>query len=72
MSRYLKWNLDRCLFAMGREVSERFADDESGATAIEYALLVALLGVSIATTLVTIGNPVRFAFEIVFNALSAI
>jgi pilus assembly protein Flp/PilA len=49
-----------------------YLKDTSGATAVEYGLLVALLGLAIATTLTTVGNPVRLAFEMVWGGLQSI
>lgn len=34
----------------------KFVDDETGASAIEYGLIVALIGVGLITGLATIGN----------------
>ena len=41
---------------------KRFAKDESGATAIEYGLIAALVAVVIITTLTTLGNNLKNVF----------
>ena len=40
----------------------RFAKDESGATAIEYGLIVALIAVVIITAVTTLGTKLNTAF----------
>lgn len=40
----------------------RFLNDESGATAIEYGLIVALIAVVIATIVTTLGGNLRTTF----------
>jgi pilus assembly protein Flp/PilA len=40
----------------------RFVKDESGATAIEYGLIVALIAVVIITAVTTLGNHLNNAF----------
>ena len=46
----------------------RFADDESGATAIEYGLIAALIAVVIITAVTTVGTNLRTTFNKVGNA----
>jgi pilus assembly protein Flp/PilA len=41
----------------------RFLKDESGATAIEYGLIAALIGVGIITAATTLGGEIRMTFE---------
>jgi pilus assembly protein Flp/PilA len=41
----------------------RFLKDESGATAIEYGLIVALIAVVIATIVTTLGTNLRTTFD---------
>ena len=41
----------------------RFAKDESGATAIEYGLIVALIAVVIITAVTTLGTKLSAAFD---------
>jgi pilus assembly protein Flp/PilA len=40
----------------------RFAKDESGATAIEYGLIVALIAVVIITAVTTVGTNMKTSF----------
>jgi pilus assembly protein Flp/PilA len=47
----------------------RFAKDESGATAIEYGLIVALIAVVIIGTITTIGTSLKTKFTSVSDAL---
>ena len=47
----------------------RFAKDESGATAIEYGLIVALIAVVIITAVTTLGTKLNAAFTSVGNKL---
>lgn len=50
---------------------KRFAKDESGATAIEYGLIAALIAVVIITVLGTIGTKLNTAFTSVSNGLGS-
>lgn len=47
----------------------RFADDESGATAIEYGLIAALIAVAIIAALNTLGGSLNTTFGSVSTAL---
>ncbi|NRG16137.1 Flp family type IVb pilin [Rhizobiales bacterium] len=47
----------------------RFAKDESGATAIEYGLIAALISVVIVTVLGTVGTNLTGTFTTVGDAL---
>ena len=47
----------------------RFVKDESGATAIEYGLIAALISVVIVTALTTIGANLTTKFDAVGTAL---
>lgn len=49
---------------------KRFARDESGATAIEYGLIAALISVVIITVLTTIGTNLSARFQEVATALA--
>jgi pilus assembly protein Flp/PilA len=49
---------------------ERFLKDESGATAIDYGLIAALIAVVIVTAVTTIGTRLNTKFTAVGNALS--
>ncbi len=48
----------------------RFVKDESGATAIEYGLIAALISVGVIAALQTIGGNLKTAFEKVGTALT--
>ena len=54
-----------------RNFINRFAKDESGATAIEYGLIAALISVVIIAALVSIGPKVQKMFEKVDSELTA-
>ncbi len=47
----------------------RFFKDESGATAIEYGLIAALIAVVLVTTLTAVGTRLNTSFTKVENAL---
>jgi pilus assembly protein Flp/PilA len=49
----------------------RFAKNQSGATAIEYGLIVALIAVVIITAVTTIGTNLNTAFTSVGSATAA-
>ena len=49
----------------------RFAKNESGATAIEYGLIVALIAVVIFTAVTTIGTNLKTAFTSIGTATQA-
>jgi pilus assembly protein Flp/PilA len=49
----------------------RFVKDESGATAIEYGLIVALIAVVIITAVTTIGTNLNTAFTKIGTATGA-
>ena len=48
---------------------KRFINDESGATAIEYGLIAALIAVVIIGTVTTLGTRIDGAFQTIQNAL---
>jgi pilus assembly protein Flp/PilA len=48
----------------------RFLKDESGATAIEYGLIAALIGVVIITAVTAVGTEVKGTFEDVQTGLA--
>ena len=50
-------------------VVSRFLKDESGATAIEYGLIAALISVVIITVLTTIGTNLTAKFQTIATAL---
>jgi pilus assembly protein Flp/PilA len=49
----------------------RFVKDESGATAIEYGLIVALIAVVIITAVTTIGKNLSTAFNTIATSTAA-
>jgi pilus assembly protein Flp/PilA len=49
----------------------RFLNDESGATAIEYGLIVALIAVVIATIVTTLGGSLKATFTKTNTAVTA-
>jgi pilus assembly protein Flp/PilA len=50
---------------------KRFANDATGATAIEYGLIAALVSVVIITVLTTVGTNLNKTFSKVSSALSS-
>ncbi len=50
----------------------RFAKDESGATAIEYGLIAALIGVALITVLTTMGTDLKNTFTKVSTGLKSV
>ena len=53
-----------------RNLLNRFAKDESGATAIEYGLIAALIAVVIIAALTAIGGSLKTKFEAVDAGLT--
>ncbi len=49
----------------------RFFKDESGATMVEYAVLVALITVAVVTIIFTLGGQINSAFQTVSTCLTA-
>ena len=54
-----------------KNLISKFANDESGATAIEYGLIAALIAVVIIGTVSTLGGQLNDAFTSVSNELPA-
>ena len=50
---------------------QSFLGDESGATAIEYGLIAALVSVAAITALTLMGNALKNIFNVVKNALES-
>jgi pilus assembly protein Flp/PilA len=50
----------------------RFVQDDSGATAIEYGLIAALVSVAIIVALGTLGNNLNTTFSTVANELNGV
>lgn len=54
-----------------KKLFARFAKCESGATAIEYGLIAALIGVTIITVVTNAGTEIRAIFEEIETGLAA-
>jgi pilus assembly protein Flp/PilA len=54
-----------------KSILSRFTHDESGATAIEYGLIAALISVVIITVLTAVGTKLNATFTSVSNALGS-
>jgi pilus assembly protein Flp/PilA len=52
-----------------RKLVQRFARDESGATAIEYGLIAALISVVIITAITSVGTKLTTTFNTVATSL---
>ena len=50
-------------------IGKRFLEDDSGATAIEYGLIVALIAVVIVTAVTTLGSKLNNSFQTVGAAI---
>ena len=53
------------------EMIKQFFNDESGATMVEYAILVALISVVAIAIIVIVGGQVQSAFQAVSDQLTA-
>ena len=53
------------------EMLKRFFQDEAGATAVEYGLLVALIAVVIITAVTTLGTNISAKFNSVASSISS-
>ncbi len=53
------------------EGMKNFFKDESGATAVEYGLMVALIAAVIVTIVTTLGQKVNTAFTTVSNSMAS-
>lgn len=51
---------------------QRFVKDESGATAIEYGLIAAIVAVALITVLGTMGGTLQNAFDAVSDGLAGV
>lgn len=54
-----------------KAMMQRFMRDESGATMVEYAVLVALIAVAVIATVVLLGERIDAAFQSVITELDA-
>lgn len=52
--------------------AKRFINDERGATAVEYGMIVALIAAVVVTIVSTLGNQIKAAFTAISNALPAV
>ena len=50
---------------------KRFIHEEEGVTAIEYALIAALIAVVIIGTLTTLGSAISAKFQVIANAITS-
>lgn len=57
---------------VGDKIMLKVLKDDSGATAIEYGLIAALVSVAAIAALTTMGSSLRAMFETVSNALSGV
>lgn len=53
------------------KIFSRFIKDESGATAIEYGLIAALIGVALITGATTLGNKLNNTFSTIATKINA-
>lgn len=59
-------------FALFRSTLARFAGDQGGATAIEYGLMTALIGIAILATVFSMGKGINTTlYGAIVNALSS-
>lgn len=54
-----------------KQLIQKFLKDESGATMVEYAILVALISIAAVVIIGVIGGQINTAFQNVSNALPA-
>ncbi len=54
-----------------QQLIQKFLKDESGATMVEYAILVALISVAAIVIIVAVGSQVKSAFNAVNTQLSS-
>ncbi len=57
------------LIELAAEFVEARRNDETGATAVEYGLLVALIAAVIVTTVAALGGEIQNAFQTVVTAI---
>jgi pilus assembly protein Flp/PilA len=49
----------------------KFYNDESGATMVEYAIMVALIAIAVAATVILVGNEMNTMFSQVVQCLAS-
>lgn len=54
-----------------KSLMKKFLNDESGATMVEYAILVALISIAAITTIIMVGDKVDDAFDRVQTELAS-
>lgn len=54
-----------------KSLMKKFLNDESGATMVEYAILVALISIAAIATIILVGQRVDDAFEAVRSELAS-
>jgi pilus assembly protein Flp/PilA len=59
----------KCIRERSMKILKHLLDDESGATAIEYGLIAALVSVAIITILTTLGDNLNTTFTTVSDSL---
>ena len=52
------------------EMIKQFFNDESGATMVEYAIMVALLAIAVASTVILVSNQLKVTFNAVVGCLT--
>ena len=60
------------MFTLASKLLTRFGKDRSGATAIEYGLIAALIAVAIIAALTLVGDDMEATFNAVGNNLDAV
>lgn len=53
------------------QIVKKFARDESGATLVEYSVLIGLVTVALVTTIGLLGDQIQATFQRVLNVMTA-
>jgi len=53
------------------ELLKKFMKEESGATMVEYAIMVALIAIAVAVIVYSVGQQLNTVFQSVLNCLSS-
>jgi pilus assembly protein Flp/PilA len=53
------------------QLIKKFYNDESGATMVEYAIMVALIAIAVAATVILVGNEMNTMFSQVVQCLES-
>jgi pilus assembly protein Flp/PilA len=59
------------LYVLGADIKDRFRNEDRGATAVEYGLLVGLIAVVIIVAVIALGGKLNGLFESVDSKLPA-